>query len=107
MDLKLKGKTALITGGSEGIGKGIALALAREGVDLAICARRKEPLDEAAQEIAKATGRKVVPITADLRSDKEAKSFIEQPHKAPGRSDIMSNNAGSPAGGVFEPLTTD
>jgi 3-oxoacyl-[acyl-carrier protein] reductase len=45
MDLKLKGKTALITGGSEGIGKGIARTLAREGVDVAICARRKEPLE--------------------------------------------------------------
>ena len=55
MDLKLKGKTALITGGSEGIGKGIALALAKEGVDIAICARRKEPLEAAAGEIAKAT----------------------------------------------------
>ncbi len=54
MDLKLKGKTALVTGGSEGIGKGIALALAKEGVDVAICARRKEPLEAAAAEIAKA-----------------------------------------------------
>ena len=45
MDLKLKGKTALVTGASEGIGKGIARALAREGVDVAICARRKEPLE--------------------------------------------------------------
>ena len=53
MDLKLKGKTALVTGGSEGIGKGIALALAKEGVDVAICARRKEPLEAAANEIAK------------------------------------------------------
>ena len=55
MDLQLKGKTALVTGGSEGIGKGIALALANEGVDVAICARRKEPLEKTANEIAKAT----------------------------------------------------
>ena len=45
MDLQLDGKTALVTGGSEGIGKGIAFALAKEGVDVAICARRKEPLE--------------------------------------------------------------
>ena len=57
MDLNLKGKTALVTGGSEGIGKGIALALAKEGVDVAICARRMEPLKAAADEISKATGR--------------------------------------------------
>ena len=62
MDLKLQGKTALVTGGSEGIGKGIALALAKEGVDVAICARRKEPLEAAAKEIARATNRKIVPI---------------------------------------------
>ena len=78
MDLKLKGKTALVTGGSEGIGKGIALALAKEGVDVAICARRKEPLEAAATEIAKETGRKIVAIPADLRQDNDAKNFIEQ-----------------------------
>ena len=107
MDLKLKGKTALVTGGSEGIGKGIALALAKEGVDVAICARRKEPLEAAAGEIAKATGRKIVAITADLRQDTDAKNFIEQGHKALGRVDIMVNNAGSAAGGVIEHLTED
>ena len=53
MDLKLKGKTALVTGGREGIGKGIALALAKEGVDVAICARRMEPLEKTAKEIAR------------------------------------------------------
>src|SRR5215510_7579384 len=107
MDLKLKGKTALVTGGSEGIGKGIALALAKEGVDVAICARRKEPLEATAAEISKATGRKIVAIPADLRQDKEAKNFIEQAHKALGRIDIMINNAGSAAGGVIEHLTED
>src|SRR5476649_2518637 len=99
MDLKLKGKTALVTGGSEGIGKGIALLLAKEGVDVAICARRKEPLEATAKEIAKATGRKIVAIPADLRKDTDAKAFIDAAHKALGRIDIMINNAGSAAGG--------
>ena len=90
MDLKLQGKTALVTGGSEGIGKGITLALAKEGVDVAICARRKEPLEAAAKDIAQATGRKIVPIAADLRNDADAKAFIEQGHKALGRVDIWS-----------------
>src|SRR6202051_4577870 len=71
MDLRLNSKTALVTGGSEGIGKGIALALAKEGVDVAICARRKEPLEQTAAEISKATGRKIV-ATATGAARKEA-----------------------------------
>ena len=78
MDLQLQGKTALVTGGSEGIGKGITLALAKEGVDVAICARRKDVLEATAAEIARATNRKIVAIPADLRKDADAKSFIEQ-----------------------------
>ena len=105
MDLKLKGKTALVTGGSEGIGKGIALALASEGVDVAICARRKDVLEKTAAEIAKETGRKIVAIPADLTKDADAKNFIEQGHKALGRIDVLVNNAGSPPGGVIEHLT--
>ena len=107
MDLKLKGKTALVTGGSEGIGKGIARMLAKEGVDVAICARRQEPLEATAAEIAKETGRKFVAIPADLRKDVDAKNFVEQGAKALGRIDIMVNNAGSAAGGVIEHLTED
>jgi 3-oxoacyl-[acyl-carrier protein] reductase len=107
MDLQLKGKTAVVTGGSEGIGKGIAMTLAKEGVDVAICARRKEPLEAAAAEIAKATGRKIIPIATDLRQDKETKAFIEKAHQELGRIDIMINNAGSAAGGVIEHLTEE
>ena len=107
MDLQLHGKTALVTGGSEGIGRGITLALAKEGVDVAICARRKEPLEKAAGEIAKQTNRKIVAIPADLRKDADAMNFIEEAHKALGRVDIMVNNAGSAAGGVIEHLTED
>jgi 3-oxoacyl-[acyl-carrier protein] reductase len=105
MDLQLKGKTALVTGGSEGIGKGIALALAREGVDIAICSRRKEPLEAVAAAIAKETGRKIVAIPADLTKDEDAKNFVTQGHKALGRIDIMINNAGSSPGGVIEHLS--
>ena len=107
MDLNLTGKTALVTGGSEGIGKGITWALAKEGVDVAICARRMEPLKATADEIAAATGRKIVPFTADLTKDADCKSFIEQAHKAMGRIDLMINNAGSAPGGVIETLTED
>ena len=105
MDLRLKNKTALVTGGSEGIGKGIARSLAREGVDVAICARRKGPLEATAAEIAKETGRRIVAIPADLTKDADAKNFIEQGHKALGRVDIMVNNAGSAPGGVIEHLS--
>jgi NAD(P)-dependent dehydrogenase (short-subunit alcohol dehydrogenase family) len=105
MDLRLENKTALVTGGSEGIGKGIALHLAREGVDVAICARRKDVLEAAAAEIADATGRKIVAIPADLTKDADAKNFIEKGHAALGRVDIMVNNAGSSPGGVIEHLS--
>ena len=107
MDLMLHGKTALVTGGSEGIGKGVALALAKEGVDVAICARRKDVLEATAKDIARATNRKILPIPADLRKDADAKAFVEKAHAELGRVDILVNNAGSAAGGVIEHLTED
>ena len=107
MELQLKGKTALITGGSEGIGKGIAMGLAKEGVDVAICARRPEPLEATAQEIRDATGVKVVAIPTDLTEDNQAKKFVDDSAGELGRVDIMVNNAGSSPGGVIEHLSED
>ena len=107
MDLQLKGKTALITGGSEGIGKGIAMGLAGEGVDVAICARRAEPLEATAQEIRDATGVRVFAIPTDLTDNDQARKFVEDGAKALGRVDIMVNNAGSSPGGVIETLTEE
>jgi NAD(P)-dependent dehydrogenase (short-subunit alcohol dehydrogenase family) len=107
MDLAMTGKKAIVTGASEGIGKAIARTLAREGVDVAICARRKEPLEAAAAEIAKATGRKIFAITADLTKPADAESFIKKAHAALGRIDILVNNAGSSPGGVIEHLSED
>ena len=107
MDLKLEGKTAAITGGSVGIGKAIALCLAQEGVDVAICARRKDLLEETAAEIARATNRKVIPIVTDLTKTEDANAFIEGAAEALGRIDILVNNAGAAAGGTLEYLSDD
>jgi len=107
MDLQLTGKTALVTGGSEGIGKAIAEALAREGVDVAICARRQAPLTDVATAIAKATGRRVVPIVADLTKDEDAQHFVQVAAETLGRIDILVNNAGSAPGGVIENLSEE
>jgi len=75
MDLQLKGKRAIVTGGSRGIGKAIALELGHQGVDLAIAARGYEALSTTATEIAKAVGRKVVPIAFDA-SSKDAADLV-------------------------------
>jgi NAD(P)-dependent dehydrogenase (short-subunit alcohol dehydrogenase family) len=107
MDLGLQGKKALVTGGSAGIGKAIAQIFAREGVDVAICARRKGPLDEAASAIAGETGRKIVPIPADLTKAADAERFVREAHAALGRIDILVNNAGSAPGGILESLTEE
>jgi len=105
MDLQLKGKCALVTGGSEGIGRAIAMTLAKEGVNVAICARRQEPLEKTAEEIRNAYGVTVVAISADLTKDAEAKNFVEKAAKELGSLDLMINNAGSAPGGVIETLT--
>ena len=65
MDLGLEGKIAIVTGGSKGIGRSTALALAQEGVDVAICARGVEDLEDAAAEIRARTGRRALAVRAD------------------------------------------
>jgi 3-oxoacyl-[acyl-carrier protein] reductase len=107
MDLKLHGKVALVTGGSEGIGKGIARVLAREGVDVAICARRKDVLEKTADEIRRESGRKVVAIPADLTKREDAERFVHGAARELGRVDILVNNAGSAPGGVIEAIDED
>jgi NAD(P)-dependent dehydrogenase (short-subunit alcohol dehydrogenase family) len=107
MDLQMIGKAALVTGASAGIGKAITFALAREGVDVAICARRPEPLQAAASQIARETNRKIVPIPADLTKPADAEAFVKEAHTALGRIDILVNNAGSAPGGVLEFLTEE
>ena len=77
MDLQLQGKRALVTGGSKGIGRAIALQLAREGVDVVVAARNEAELAAAARELAAETGRKVVALTVDTKSDAAVKALVE------------------------------
>jgi NAD(P)-dependent dehydrogenase (short-subunit alcohol dehydrogenase family) len=105
MDLKLTGKTALVTGGSQGIGQAIAMSLAAQGVDVAICSRTKAALEKVAADITKQTGRKAIAIVADLTKAADAENFVRQAHEALGHVDILVNNAGSAPGGVIEHLT--
>jgi NAD(P)-dependent dehydrogenase (short-subunit alcohol dehydrogenase family) len=100
MDLQLTGKRAIVTGGSRGIGKAIARQLAEEGVDVVIAARGKEQLEATATEIAKASGRRVVPITADMSDDASVEALVAATVRALGGIDILVNNAAAPGGSV-------
>jgi 3-oxoacyl-[acyl-carrier protein] reductase len=94
MDLRIADKTALVTGASVGIGRGIALALAAEGVHVAIAARRTEKLDELAGEIVAAGGRRPVVIASDLYEDDAAAKLAQAATAGLGWVDILVNNAG-------------
>ena len=98
MDLGLSGKKAIVTGGSLGIGKAIALELAREGVDVVIASRTKDTLEAAAKEIANATGRRVIPIAADVTSKQQVDAMVAQAAQQLGGLHILVNS-GSPPGG--------
>jgi NAD(P)-dependent dehydrogenase (short-subunit alcohol dehydrogenase family) len=98
MDLQLNGRKAIVTGGSRGIGKAIARALALEGCDVAICARSQEALDATAAELAKETGRTIVPITCDLLDPASITTFVNRAAETMGGLQIVVNN-GSQAGG--------
>jgi NAD(P)-dependent dehydrogenase (short-subunit alcohol dehydrogenase family) len=94
VDLGMIGKKAVVTGASEGIGKAIARAFALEGADIAICARRTEPLERTAADIGKESGREIVPIMADVAKEGDVESFINNASAALGKIDILVNNAG-------------
>jgi dehydrogenase/reductase SDR family protein 4 len=97
----LKGKIALVTGGSKGIGRAIALTYAKAGADVAIAARGKETLDKVKAEIEKA-GQCCLSISADLSSDSEIKKVHDRVTDELGDVDILVNCAGT---GYFVPLS--
>jgi 3-oxoacyl-[acyl-carrier protein] reductase len=94
MDLGIVGKTGLVTGASTGIGRGIALALAAEGVRLAIAARRRNLLDAVAAEIVAAGGARPVVIECDMMQPEAAAAIARAALDGLGSVDILVNNAG-------------
>ncbi|MFZ4453396.1 SDR family NAD(P)-dependent oxidoreductase [Salibacterium aidingense] len=102
MDLGLKGKKVLVTGGSKGIGKGIAKAFLEEGAEVAITARSKEGLNKAEQELTH-----VHTIQADLRKEPERERTFQQAQEVLGGIDILINNVGGSSGGKIEETSMD
>jgi 3-oxoacyl-[acyl-carrier protein] reductase len=97
MDFGIAGKKALVCAASKGLGKGCALALAREGVELVILARGKDALEATAEEIRKATGAKVTTLACDITTEEGRKAALA----ACPAPDILINNAGGPPPGDF------
>jgi NAD(P)-dependent dehydrogenase (short-subunit alcohol dehydrogenase family) len=106
MDLELKDKVAIVTGGSQGIGKAAALRLAAEGASVVIAARGRELLDQVALEI-RAAGGRAAAVQADVSRAEDCARLVAEAVKAFGRLDILINNAGTSATGEFESVTDD
>ncbi len=96
----LKGKVALVTGAGKGIGKAIAIALAKEGVQVGLIARTSSDLEAAAEEI-RATGMKASTATADVSNMQEVDEAVKKISKELGPIDILINNAGTATFGKF------
>lgn len=91
--MSLAGQTALVTGGSKGIGRAICLALAREGANVIIAARNESEIKETVDKL-KAMGSKALAIRADVRSEEDVRRLISMTIDKCGRLDILINNAG-------------
>ena len=107
MDLGLQDKVAIITGGSDGIGKAAALSMAQEGAAVVIVARRQEVLDQAEEEILTATEGRVLSISADVMEPDSARNIVQTTLDKFGRLDILVNNAGQSMAKPFEDVSQD
>ena len=103
MDLGLAGKSAIVCASSKGLGKGCAMALAREGVDVVINGRTAETVEATAREVASATGVRAIPVPADATTDEGRQALLE----ACPAPDILVNNAGGPPPGDFRDWDRD
>lgn len=107
MDLGLKDRVAIVAASSQGLGKAVALGLAREGAKLAMCARTESTLRRAAEEIRSETGVEVMERAFDVTSYADVRSFVAETMDRFGRLDICVTNAGGPPSKMFAETTVD
>ena len=91
--MRLKGEVALITGGSRGIGRAIALRFAREGAAIVVAARHADSLESVAREI-RALGREALGVVCDAGDDSAVRAMVRSAEARFGKIDILVNNAG-------------
>ena len=103
MDLGIRGRKAIVCAASKGLGRGCAEALAAEGVDMVICARTRDVLEQAAAEIAAAHGVSVTPVACDITTEHGRAAVLE----ALPEPDILVNNAGGPPAGDFRDFSLE
>lgn len=107
MDMGLRDKVAIITGGSYGIGKAAALSMANEGARVVLVARRADVLEQAAQDIKTATEGIALPVVGDVSDKDAAVRIVQTAVDHFGRVDILVNNAGASMAKAFEEVSDD
>ncbi|CAM1368036.1 SDR family oxidoreductase [Tenacibaculum xiamenense] len=107
MDLGLTNKVALVLASSKGLGKSVALELAKEGAHVAICGTDKEALKNAEQEIKQESSKKVISLQCDLTNELQRKNLIKTVNQKLGTIDILITNIGGPPPGSFESYDLD
>ena len=107
MDTGLQGKRAIVCAASRGLGRASAVALAREGAALVICARGRDVLEQTAEEIRSSTGATVVAVTADVSRRDEVDRLMETAVRTLGGLDVLVTNTGGPPSARFESLSDD
>jgi 3-oxoacyl-[acyl-carrier protein] reductase len=105
MDLKLKGRRALVVAASSGLGRACAESLAREGANVAICSREKQRIWAAAKRILDAAGTPVVPLVADISDSGQVAALADEVRQKLGGADILVTNSGGPPPGDFSELS--
>jgi 3-oxoacyl-[acyl-carrier protein] reductase len=104
MDFGLKGRVAIVAAASKGLGRAVATEFAKEGCEVAICARTPADLERAANEIGKASGRAIFWRALDVSKPESVTAFVEEVDKKYGRIDICVTNAGGPPAKKFSRL---